>query len=162
VQPSARALAKPQVLAEFQAAVEPGGAWLQEARYWLFQQAEAEWAVTLSEGAHSISAWFDGQEFIALDSLGPFTAKPGLHFLRLVWRTGLSVRDPEPRFVMPRLQYGGQTITDTPISSTIRLPAGYDLTAHRGASRISLAAKDMRQAAAELVFWRSISEQVPA
>jgi hypothetical protein len=162
VQPLARVLAKPQVLAEFQAAVGPNGAWLQEARYWLFQQAEAEWAVTLPAGAKSLSAWFDGQEVSALDSPGPVTAKPGLHFLRLVWRTGSSIGEAEPRIEMPRLQYGGQTVSEAPISTTIRLPSGYNLIAHLGTPRISPTAKFTRQAAAELAFLRLIAAQVPA
>jgi hypothetical protein len=162
VQPSVSASAKPQVLSELQAAVDPSGGWLQEARYWLFQQSEAEWIVAMPDNALLMSSRLDGREFIFGGSTGQFTTKPGLHFLRLVWKPGSTIADPEPRFEMPRLQFGRQAVSDTPVSSTIRLPMGFGLVAHVSAPRISPAAKGMCQAAAEMAFLRSISSQVPA
>ncbi|HLW66949.1 MAG TPA: hypothetical protein VKS79_16660 [Gemmataceae bacterium] len=157
VQPAPSTVGRPQVLAEAQAAVEPAGAWLQEGRFWIVQQTQAEWAITLPGSSQLLSAWFDGRELAATGQTLRWTAKPGLHLLRLVWNTGSSLAEAEPRFELPTLQFAGQPISVTPVAWTIRRPEGTELITRGGPPRISPLAADLRVAEAELVMLRSPS-----
>jgi hypothetical protein len=159
IQPVGGESLKPLVVARAQAAVGADGAWLQEVQYWLYQQAEAEWSITLPPAAQLLSEYFDGQERVSSSLPGRFPSKPGLHFLRLVWKTGSSLPDPKPRFEMPRLELAGQIVSTGPVRWTIRVPDGDQLNSTYGAERISLAASNLHQAAAEIQILRSISQQ---
>ncbi len=131
-----------------EASAAPGddGFWMLEARFFLFHETEGLWVVRPPKQGQLLAFLIDGFE----QSIRPGLSRPvspGLHAVRLVWRSAVPVSSPPP-FGLPQIEIGGETVAWKSALWSAAAPPGFKLESE--ATNLGPAGFQLHRAAALL------------
>jgi hypothetical protein len=166
-QPTAAPATVPAVVpVEVTAAVDEAGHWLMEARYCLFHDSDAAWALVPDADSPVLSLTVDGRPLPEFPPTGRIPLllppPPGLHEVRAVWRSPMLREADRLPISLPRLTLAGEPVHLGPIVWSVVPPPGRRVQPLTGQAPFGPAARDLRHAARLDGLTQTLAGRAPA